>query len=124
MNREKKEIGPEQVQVPSVTPAKEPEANKQNILLKALEALGEYQSLGLEKRNFFEELRYLEAEAKYHAESLGQVKKKEKAIRDIVRNLREVDGIVDSHGYKKSALLQILLDIQRQLNWLPRLFSG
>ena len=94
--------------------------NKQNILLKGLEVLGESYSLGIEKRHFFEELRYLETEARYHAESLGQIKKKEKAIQDIVRELRVVDDIIDKHKYKKSALIQILLDIQIKLNWLPR----
>jgi len=95
-------------------------ADKQDILLKGLEVLGESYSLGIEKRHFFEELRYLEAEAKYHAESLGQIKKKEKAIQDVVSELRVVDDIIDKYEYKKSALIQILLDIQIKLNWLPR----
>lgn len=94
--------------------------DKQNIVLNGLEALGNYYSLGLENRNFFEEVKYLEAEAKYHAERLGQVKEKEKTIRGIVKDLRLVDEIVSSYNYKKGALLQILLDVQSQLNWLPR----
>ena len=94
--------------------------NKEDIILKGLETLGEYYSLGIEERNFFKELRYLETEAKYHAESLGQIEKKEKAIRDIVHELRQVDRIIHKHNYQKSALIQILLDIQLELNWLPR----
>ena len=109
------EEAPPSVGVPRPIPL-----DKQDILLRGLEVLGDYYSLGVEKRHFFEELRYLEAEAKYHAESLGQLKKKEKAIRDIVRELRLVDDIIDKHEYKKSALIQILLDIQMELNWLPR----
>lgn len=92
----------------------------QTSLLGALDALGGYYAAGLEKRDFLGELRYLETEAKYHAESLGEIKKKEKAIRDVVRDLRLVDEIVGQHGREESALLQILLDIQTKTRWLPR----
>ncbi len=94
--------------------------NRQNVLLKGLEALGEYYELEPTERNFFHELSYMEAEAKYHAESLGQITKKEKAVREIVQDIRNVDEIIAEHEYQKSALLQILLDIQKQINWLPR----
>jgi len=88
--------------------------------LKGLETLGECYSLGIEKRNFLEELRYMEEEARYNAENLGQIKKNEKAIHDIVNELRLVDEIIGRHEYKKSALIQILLDVQMEMNWLPR----
>jgi len=94
--------------------------NRQNVVLKGLEALGDFYALGLEKGDFLDELKYLEAEAKYHSESLGQIKQKEKAIQDVVRDLRTVDEIIARHEYKKSALLQILLDLQTELRWLPR----
>ena len=94
--------------------------DRQSALLKGLEALGQYYSLGLDKRSFLDELRYLEAEAKYNAECLGQVQKKEKATLDIVNDLRRVDEIVERFGYEQSALLQILLDIQTEMRWLPR----
>jgi len=94
--------------------------NKQDLLLEGLEVLGQYYSLGFKERQFFDELRYLESEAKYHAETLGQVREKEKVVLDIVHDLRLVDDIIRKYGYKKSALIQILLDIQTELNWLPR----
>lgn len=94
--------------------------NKEDIVLKGLEALGEYSSLGLEKQRFFDEFRYLEAEAEYHAKRLGRIKKKGEAILDIVRDLRLVDDIIRKYDYKKNALIQILLDIQTKFNWLPR----
>jgi NADH:ubiquinone oxidoreductase subunit E/CheY-like chemotaxis protein len=103
-------------------PVKKPEqapVDKQGALLKGLEALGEYYALGYEEPNFYNELKYLEAEAKYHAESLGQVKKREKAILDAVNQLRTVDIIIGKYSYKKNALIQILLDIQNEFNWLP-----
>ena len=58
------------------------ELSKYDLLLRGLDMLGEAYSLGLEKRQLLDELSYLEAEAKYHAESLGQIKRKERAILD------------------------------------------
>ena len=52
-------------------------SNKYDLLLQGLDVLGEAYSIGLEKRQLLDELTYLENEAKYHAESLGQIKKKE-----------------------------------------------
>ena len=89
---------------PSTEITKSGVLNKEDILLKVLESLGEYYSLGYEKRHFFEELKNLEAEAKYHAESLGQIKEKEKIIRDTVSDLRLVDDIIDKYEYKKNIL--------------------
>jgi len=93
--------------------------NKQDVLLKGLEILGEYYSLGLERQDFLDDLRYLEVEAEYYAEKLGHIKKKEKAILDIVNDLRLVDDIIQKYNYKKNALIQILLDIQMQVHWIP-----
>jgi NADH-quinone oxidoreductase subunit E len=122
--------------IEQVRPAKEPEVieralqplevpekaplNEKSVVLKGLEVLGQYYSLGFKERQFFEELRNLESEAKYHADRLGQVKEKGQAVLDVVRDLQTVDGIIQRHGYKKSALIQILLDIQMGFNWLPR----
>jgi len=92
---------------------------KYDVLLEGLEVLSQSYALGLERQDFLEELRHLEAEARYHAESLGQVKKREKAILDIVHDFKVVDDVVEKHGYRKDALIQILLDIQGRLNWLP-----
>ncbi len=94
--------------------------DKQNVVLKGLEVLGQYYSLGFKERQFFDELRSLESEAKYHADRFGQVKEKGQAVLDIVRDLRLVDGIIQKYAYKKNALIQILLDIQTEFNWLPR----
>jgi NADH-quinone oxidoreductase subunit E len=110
---------PEQASIPWEIAKKMPLADRQNILLKGLEALGEYYEFESAERNFFDELKYMEAEATYHAESLGQIEKKEKAVREIVHDIREVDEIIERYEYKKSALQQILLDIQKQVNWLP-----
>jgi NADH-quinone oxidoreductase subunit E len=101
-------------------PVKAPKPSEPDILLKGLETLGQYYSLGLRDQTLAAELRALEAEAQYHSKVLGQIREKEKAIADLVADLRLVDEIIERHGFRKSALIQILLDIQSAKNWLPR----
>jgi NADH-quinone oxidoreductase subunit E len=95
-------------------------ANKYDLLLQGLDVLGEAYSIGIEKRQLLEELTYLENEAKYHAESLGQIKKKERAILDIRDELLQVDEIMRKYDFQKNALIQVLLDVQERFRWLPR----
>lgn len=97
-----------------------PAGNKYDLLLQGLDVLGEAYSLGLEKRQLLDELTYLESEAKYHAESLGQIKKKERAILDIRDELMAVDGIMRKYDFQKGSLIQVLLDVQERFRWLPR----
>lgn len=94
--------------------------NKFDLLLQGLDVLGEAYSMGLEKRQLLDELTYLENEAKYHAESLGQIKKKERAILDIRNELLEVDAILRKYDFQKNSLIQVLLDVQERFRWLPR----
>jgi len=101
-------------------PVSAPTPDKNDVLLRGLEVLGEAYSLGLDNRQLFDELAYLESEAKYHAQSLGQIKKKERAILDIRDDLREVDTILEKYDFEKGALIQVLLDAQEKFNWLPR----
>jgi NADH-quinone oxidoreductase subunit E len=114
--RKAKEAAPEGEEAfePSVSP------DKNDVLLRGLGVLGEAYSLGLEKQELLDELAYLEAEAKYHAESLGQVKRKERVILDIRHDLLEADAIMEKYGFQKSALIQTLLDVQEKFHWLPR----
>ena len=95
-------------------------SDKYDLLLQGLDVLGEAYSLGLEKRQLLDELTYLENEAKYHAESLGQIKKKERAILDIRNELLQVDTILRKYDFQKNALIQVLLDVQEIFRWLPR----
>ncbi len=94
--------------------------DKYDLLLQGLDVLGEAYSMGLDKRQLLNELSYLENEAKYHAESLGQIKKKERAILDIRDELREADAIMRRYDFQKNALIQMLLDVQEKFRWLPR----
>jgi NADH-quinone oxidoreductase subunit E len=95
-------------------------SDKYDLLLQGLDVLGEAYSMGLEKRQLLEELTYLENEAKYHAESLGQIKKKERAILDIREDLLAADAIMRKYDFQKNALIQVLLDVQERFRWLPR----
>jgi len=94
--------------------------SKTQILLRGLELLGEYYSLGLDQAPLSLELRSLELEAIQHAEALRQIRRKEEAIRQMVQELGQVDKIIDKYRASKTALIQILLDIQRQNHWLPK----
>jgi len=80
-------------------------SDKYDLLLQGLDVLGEAYSLGLEKRQLLDELTYLENEAKYHAESLGQIKKKERAILDIRDELLKVDAVLHGAGHRHWGLL-------------------
>jgi NADH-quinone oxidoreductase subunit E len=95
-------------------------SDKYDLLLQGLDVLGEAYSMGLEKRQLLDELTYLENEAKYHAESLGQIKKKERAILDIRDELLQADAIMQKYDFQKNSLIQVLLDVQESFRWLPR----
>lgn len=113
--REHSLAAPEQA---AAAPARAPA--EPDVILKGLEALGQGYELGLTASSLVEELRNLEAEAKHAAETLGQIKKREKAIGDLVADLKMVDAIIQKHDFKKNALIQIMIDIQQKKHWLPR----
>jgi len=94
--------------------------DKNDVVLRGLGMLGDAYSLGLDKREILDELSYLESEAKYHAESLGQIKKKERAILDIRNELMEADAIIEKYDLQKGSLIQVLLDVQEKFHWIPR----
>jgi len=102
----------------SVDPPHTPD--KYDLLLQGLDVLSEAYSMGIEKRQLLDELTYLENEAKYHAESLGQIKKKERAILDIREDLLKTDAILRKYDFQKNSLIQVLLDVQEKFRWLPR----
>jgi len=95
-------------------------SDKYDLLLQGLEVLGGSYSIGIEKKQLLDELAYLETEAKYHAESLGQIKKRERAILDIRNELLKADAIMRKYDFQKNALIQVLLDVQETFRWLPR----
>ena len=111
-----------EVAAPAARPAVAPEAappSKHSLLLQGLDAVGRLSSLGFRKREFLNELRALESEARERAERMGHAKDQEEIVLEMVHDLHVVDGIIQKQGYSKSALIQILLDVQTELNWLP-----
>lgn len=113
----RKEAGEE---TPTAAKAGPAAPDKQDLLLQGLHVLGEAYSMGFEKGRLLDELASLEAEAKYHAQSLGQIKRKERIILDTREELMAVDGIMQKYDFQKGALIQVLLDVQERYRWLPR----
>jgi len=93
--------------------------DKQDVLLEGLSAISDGYAVGLDQSQFLGELKQLQAEAKFHARNLGNIKDRERAILAIANDLRMVDDIIRKHDYKKNTLIQIMLETQRELNWLP-----
>lgn len=94
--------------------------SKTDILLKGLGILDEYYSLGLDRPPLSYELKELEEEAIQHSEELKRIRRREESIREMVRELRDIDEVIDKHQGDKSALIQILLEIQSKNHWLPK----
>ncbi len=92
--------------------------SQSDILLKGLDLLSEYYLLGLDKPPLNLELRELETEAMRHAEALRQVRKKEEAIGLMAQELANIEEILNKYQGNKSALIQILLDIQAKNHWI------
>ena len=99
---------------------KRSQLNKSEILLRGLETLAEYYSLGPDEEPMETALRRMEKEALHHMVNLKKIRRKEEAIREFVREIRVVDEIIDKHGCDKSMLIQIMLDVQKQNNWLSK----
>jgi len=95
--------------------------SKTELLLKGLELLGDYYTLGFDQPTLSFELKRLEDEALHYASVLKQIRERGKAIKLVVQEIRDIDAIVDKFGADKSYLIQILLDVQKKYNWLPRL---
>jgi NADH-quinone oxidoreductase subunit E len=67
------------------------------------------------------ELSQFEAEARRYIGILQQTKSKsEEVMKQMIQELAQIDKTVDKYGCDKSALIQILLDIQRENRWLPK----
>lgn len=95
--------------------------SKTEIILKGLELLSEYYSLGLDRPPLSLELKRFEEEAVRHTEALKRIRHREDALKEIIRELHDIDGIVDRNGGDPNALIQIFLDIQKRFGWISKL---
>ena len=96
------------------------EMSQTDVLLKGLEVLGGYVGAESEKASLGEKLKELERAALEHAEEIREIRKKEDVIRELVKELKDVDRIIDKHQCEPSALIQILLEIQSEKRWLSK----
>jgi NADH-quinone oxidoreductase subunit E len=94
--------------------------SKTDLLLRGLEILSEYYTLGLDQPPMSFELKKLEDEAIHHLTELRKIKRKEESVRDMIKELREIDEIIDEYHTQKNALIQILLKIQAKQHWLSK----
>ncbi len=52
---------------------------------------------------------------------LNKIKiEKELALENVINDFSKLDKILETHNFEKSNLIQILLDVQGQYNWLPK----
>jgi len=100
---------------------KDSSLGKAQLLLKGLEIDSEYYSLGLDEPHISFALKKLEEEALRYAESTKQITQKGLAIKLTLKDLRDVDAIVEKYNCNKSQLIHILLDIQKKNHCLPKL---
>ena len=95
--------------------------SKTEVLLKGLQYFSDLYGLELEdKPSLSKELQTLEHDALHYAAELKKIKKKEEAIHAMITELKDADRIIDSYHCEKNALIQILLAIQKEYNWLPK----
>ena len=97
-----------------------PDSSKSDILLTGLELDSERLSLNLDQPPLSVELWSLERCMRRDADALGQVKKGQRATMQLIDQLHDIDAIVDKYQADKTSLIQILLDVQAQLHWLPK----
>ncbi len=84
-------------------------------ILKGIDVLSEYYSMGFSIPHMGFELEGLAAEAmKRFPNERGH------ALKHLAQELHQVDRIIDKYHGDKEALIQILLDINMQCHWLPK----
>jgi NADH-quinone oxidoreductase subunit E len=94
--------------------------SRTDALLGELELVAESNMQGSGRSAISGDLERFVAEARRRARLLKRDVSREQAVRDMVTELKEVDGIIGRNGNDRSRLNQILLDIQSRFNWLPR----
>lgn len=47
-------------------------------------------------------------------------KVKEIKLEEMVKNISNIDEIMERHDFQRSSLIQVLLDVQAEYNWLPK----
>lgn len=100
---------------------KDAKMSKTDALLRGLELLDEYYSLGLDRSPLSHELKRVEEEAVHHIEALRRIRRREETLKGVIREIHDIDGVVDGYGGNPKALIQILLDVQKKFGWISKL---
>lgn len=94
--------------------------DRHGLVLKQLELFSEYYSFRLRDPELFDRLNSFAEKAVQYCKTPSRINEPEDAVRQMVSELIGVDAILEKHSYEKSALIQIMLDIQGRNNWLPQ----
>lgn len=89
--------------------------DKAESLLREIDLLCEYYSIGLDNSKMSAELNNLVTEAMERFPGDN-----EQAFTTVARELHQVDEIIEKYHGDKEALIQILLDINALYHWLPK----
>lgn len=89
-------------------------------LLRELQLVAESGAQGVENSVLARDRDRLVAEALRYARQLKRPAVPQRAVTDMLSELKIVDDIIVRQGSERNRLNQILLDIQNRFNWLPR----
>jgi len=68
-----------------------------------------------------ERIKTLEKQMSIWLKDLNKLKReKEVTLEDMIKDLTKIDEILKNHGNERSNLIQMLLDVQKECNWLPK----
>lgn len=68
-----------------------------------------------------ERIKTLEKQMSIWLKDLKKLKReKEITLEDMIKDLSKIDEILKNHGNERSNLIQMLLDVQKECNWLPK----
>ena len=82
-----------------------------------------FSNMGSNYENFkdAERIKNLEKQMSIWLKDLNKLKReKEITLEDMIKDLAKIDEIIKNHSYNRSSLIQMLLDIQKECNWLPK----
>jgi len=99
---------------------KDSNLSKSQSLLLGLKLLAQSSSLHLDEPPLNVEIRNLETMMMRDTGALEQAEGSQQVRERFINQLHDVDDILDRYHNDKSLLIQVLLDIQAKLHWLPK----
>lgn len=99
---------------------KDSNLSKSQSLLLGLKLLAQSSSLHLDEPPLNVEIRNLETMMMRDTGAVEQAEGSQQVRERFINQLHDVDDILDRYHNDKSLLIQVLLDIQAKLHWLPK----